>query len=282
MRNEEVVERPADQTTLTRRYTEEALRFIEKNKGRQFFLYFPHTFPHVPLFASPKFKGTSARGLYGDVVEELDWSVGQILELLKREKLSENTFVFFTSDNGPWLTQDQHGGSAGLLRDGKGSTWDGGMRVPGIAWWPGKIRAGSVTGEMAANLDLLPTCAALAGAVLPRELVLDGVDMSSILFGTGKGKRSAFFYYRDTELYAVRKGPWKAHFVTRTGYGPDKPEIHAQPLLYNLVEDPSESFDVAKQHPEALAGVVKEMEQHRASMIPGKPQLEDRISPAVK
>jgi len=277
MRNEEVIERPADQTTLTRRYTEEALKFIEKNKGRQFFLYFPHTFPHVPLFASPKFKGTSTRGLYGDTVEELDWSVGQILELLRREKLAENTFVFFTSDNGPWLTQDQHGGSAGLLRDGKGSTWEGGMRVPGIAWWPGKIRAGSVTREIAANLDLLPTCMALTGALLPPEPLLDGVDMTPILFGSGKGKRSAIFYYRDTQLYAVRKGPWKAHFITRPGYLAEDPKHHDPPVLYNLDEDPSERFDVAKQYPEALAGIAKELETHRASMIPGKPQLEDRI-----
>ena len=282
MRNEEVLERPADQTTLTRRYTEEALRFIEKNKGRQFFLYLPHTFPHVPLFASPKFKDTSARGLYGDVMEELDWSVGQILELLRREKLSENTFVFFTSDNGPWLTQDLHGGSAGLLRDGKGSTWEGGMRVPGIAWWPGKIRPGSVTREMAANLDLLPTCVALAGALLPPETILDGVDMSPILFGSGKGKRGAFFYYRDAQFYAMRKGPWKAHFITRSGYPVEDPKHHDPPLLYNLEEDPSERFDVAKENPEVLAGIVKEVEIHRASMIPGKQQLEDRIKPAGK
>src|SRR6266540_1881026 len=162
MRNEEFIERPADQATLTRRYTEEALRFIEQNKSKPFLLYFPHTFPHVPLFASAKFKGTSPRGLYGDVVEELDWSAGQVLDLLRREGLAQNTFVFFTSDNGPWLTQDQHGGSAGLLREGKGSTWDGGMRVPGIGWWPGRIRAGSVTRDLASNLDLLPTCLALA------------------------------------------------------------------------------------------------------------------------
>jgi arylsulfatase A-like enzyme len=280
IQNEQVIERPAEQTTLTRRYTEEALSFIEKNKSRPFFLYLPHTFPHVPLFASPNFKGTSPRGLYGDVVQELDWSVGRILDLLRREKLAENTFVFFTSDNGPWLTQELHGGSAGLLRDGKGSTWEGGMRVPGIAWWPGKIRPGSVTREMAANLDLLPTCIALAGALLPPELILDGVDMTPILLGSGKGKRSTFFYYRDTELYAARKGPWKAHFLTRTGYGPDTPEQHSPPALYNLEEDPSERFDVAGRHPEALADIAREVERHRATLIPGKPQLEERIKSA--
>jgi len=190
--------------------------------------------------------------------------------------------VFFTSDNGPWLTQDQHGGSAGLLREGKGSTWEGGMRVPALAWWPGRIRAGSVTHGLAANLDLLPTCLVLAGVPLPSDRVLDGLDMSPILFGTGTGMRDVFFYYRDTQLYAARKGPWKAHFVTRTGYGLDKPERHDPPALYNLEEDPSERFDVAKQRPDIVADIAREVQRHRRGLVAGKPQLDDLINVGTK
>ena len=277
LRNEAEVERPVDQQTLTRRYTEEALRWIGQNKDRPFFLYFPHTFPHVPLFASDKFRGTSPRGLYGDVVEELDWSVGQVLDLLRRERLSENTFVFFTSDNGPWLPQEHHGGSAGLLREGKGSTWDGGMRVPGIAWWPGRIRSGVTTRELAVNLDLFPTSLALAGAALPADRVLDGSDMAPILFGSGKSNRQTVFFYRDEQVYAVRKGAYKAHLVTQPGYGSEPPmRQHDPPLLYNLAEDPSERFDLSAQQPGIVADLKSEVDRHRAGMVPGKPQLEAR------
>jgi arylsulfatase A len=277
LRNEAEVERPVDQQTLTRRYTEEALRWIGQNKDRPFFLYFPHTFPHVPLFASDKFRGTSPRGLYGDVVEELDWSVGQVLDLLRRERLSENTFVFFTSDNGPWLPQEHHGGSAGLLREGKGSTWEGGMRVPGIAWWPGRIRSGATTRELAVNLDLFPTSLALAGAALPADRVLDGSDMAPILFGSGKSNRQTVFFYRDEQVYAVRKGAYKAHLVTQPGYGSEPPmRQHDPPLLYNLAEDPSERFDLSAQQPGIVADLKSEVDRHRAGMVPGKPQLEAR------
>ena len=163
LRNDQVIEQPTDLSTLTRRYTEEALGFMRQNKTKPFFLYFAHTYPHVPLFASEKFKRTSPRGLYGDVVEELDWSVGQVLETLRREKLDGKTFVFFTSDNGPWLNKQLAGGSAGLLFEGKGSTWEGGMREPGIAWWPGKIKPATATHELACSMDLFNTCLTLAG-----------------------------------------------------------------------------------------------------------------------
>jgi arylsulfatase A len=280
LRNETEVERPVEQQTLTRRYTEEALRWIDQNKDRPFFLYFPHTFPHVPLFASDKFRGTSPRGLYGDVVEELDWSVGQVLDLLRRERLSENTFVFFTSDNGPWLPQEHHGGSAGLLREGKGSTWEGGMRVPAIAWWPGRIRSGVTTRELAVNLDLFPTSLALAGAALPADRVLDGSDMAPILFGSGKSNRQTVFFYRDEQIYAVRKGAYKAHVVTQPGYGSEPPmRQHDPPLLYNLAEDPSERFDLSAQQPGIVADLKSELDRHRAEMVPGKLQLEAQSKP---
>jgi arylsulfatase A-like enzyme len=279
LRGAAVVERPAEQHTLTRRYTEEAVRWIRQNRDRPFLLYFAHTFPHVPLFASERFRGTSPRGIYGDVVQELDWSVGEVLDAVRAERLADRTLVFFTSDNGPWLTQQGHGGSAGLLRDGKGSTWEGGMRVPAIAWWPGRIRAGTVTRDLASNLDLFPTAVALGGAALPQGRVLDGFDLAPVLFAGGVSGRTTVFFYRDTELYAVRRGPWKVHTVTRAGYGPDPPERRQPPLVYNLAEDPSERFDLSGRKPEVLAEIAREVERHRAGLVPGKPQLEGRIKP---
>ena len=274
-RNEELVECPADQSTLTRRYTEEAAKFIHEHRKASFLLYLAHTFPHVPLFASATFKARSQRGLYGDVVEEIDWCVGQVLEALRREKLDKNTLVFFTSDNGPWLTQGEAGGSAGPLREGKGSTWEGGMREPAIAWWPGSIGKGIVTRELACTMDLFTTCLKLAGTEIPADRLIDGVDMAPILFGTGPSQRRVFFYYRGTQLYAARKGPYKAHFITRSGYGPDGPVVHDPPSLYDLGHDPGERFDVAAAHAEVLAQIATETQRHRATVKPAKNQLED-------
>ncbi len=276
-RNEELIERPADQTTLTRRYTEAAVKFIHQHKRAPFFLYLAHTFPHVPLFASDKFSRTSRRGLYGDVVEELDWSVGQVLAALRKEGLAGNTFVFFTSDNGPWLVQGEAGGSAGLLRDGKGSTWEGGMREPGIAWWPGRIRAGVVNHELACTMDLFTTALKLAGAEVPKDRVIDGVDMAPVLFGTGPSQREVFFYYRGTRLFAVRQGPFKAHYITQSGYGPEQPAMHDPPLLFSLQHDPSERFNVATNHPGVLADIALAVREHQAKLVPGKPQLEEVV-----
>ena len=272
-RNEQIIEQPADQTTLTRRYTEEAVKFIRQNRRRPFLLYFPHTFPHVPLFASGPFHGKSPRGRYGDVVEELDWSVGEVLAALKAQGLDKNTLVIFTSDNGPWLTQGRAGGSAGLLRDGKGSTFEGGMRVPGIMRWPGRIPSGMTTRELACHLDLFPTCLALAGVPRPRERLLDGYDLSPVLLGQGPTARETFFYYRGTQLYAARKGPFKAHFVTRSAYGKDDTTRHDPPLLFHLGYDPSEQFNIATNHTEVLADLAREVERHRATVTPVKSQL---------
>ena len=276
-RNEQQIECPADQTTLTRRYTEEAVKFIAGHKAAPFFLYLAHTFPHVPLFASGKFRGQSRRGLYGDVVEEIDWSVGQVLDALRREGLDRDTLVFFTSDNGPWLTHGEAGGSAGLLRDGKGSTWEGGMREPGIAWWPGRVPAGVVTHELASTLDLFPTCLKLAGAEIPRNRIIDGVDQRPLLFQSGPSARDVFFYYRGEQLYAVRKGLLKAHFITQSSFGADKPVRHDPPLLFHLGHDPSERFDVAAAHPDVLAAVANEVARHRATLTPVKSQLEETV-----
>ena len=279
-RNEERIERPADQTTLTRRYTEEAVKFIQAHQEGPFFLYLPHTFPHVPLFASRSFSGQSGRGLYGDVVEELDWSVGQVLGALRQAGLAGNTLVFFTSDNGPWLTHGEAGGSAGLLRDGKGSTFEGGMREPGIAWWPGRIPAGVVNRELACTMDLFTTCVKLAGAEVPKDREIDGVDMAPLLFGTGPSQRETFFYYRGAQLYAARQGSFKAHFITQPAYGPEKAEKHDPPLLFNVRHDPSERFNVATNHPAVLAGIAKAVEAHRAKLMPAKSQLVEVVPEA--
>ncbi|MDZ4289926.1 MAG: sulfatase [Prosthecobacter sp.] len=274
----ELVERPADQTTLTRRYTEEAVKFIQGSKDKPFFLYFPHTFPHTPLFASSDFKGKSPRGLYGDVVEELDWSVGRVLDTLRASGQAENTLVVFSSDNGPWLIQGESGGSAGLLREGKGSTWEGGMRVPGIAWWPGKIKP-AVCRDVALTMDLYPTCAQLAGAALPKDRTLDGRDISPLLFVTGKIERDVFCYYRGERLYAARLGPWKAHFITQPAYGPEKAKAHELPELYQLENDPSESRNVADKHPEVIAEIQAAVEKHRATVKAAPSQLVGTVGP---
>ena len=274
MRNELVIERPAHQPTLTRRYTEEAVAFISAHKDRPFFLYLPYTMPHVPLFASEAFAGKSPRGLFGDVVEEIDWSVGQILDALRREKLDKNTLVVFSSDNGPWLVFNEHGGSAGLLRDGKGSTWEGGMRVPGIFWWPGRIRAGTVTQEMASTLDVFPTAIRLAGGEIPTDRQIDGVDLAPLLFENQPSPRQTMFFYRGTELFAVRQGAFKAHYRTQPGYGAGKMETHDPPLLFHLGRDPGEKFNVAQQSVEAISSIRKALDEHQATVRPAENQLE--------
>jgi len=277
MRNEEIVERPTDQTSLTRRYTEEAVRFIQNNIENPFFLYLAHNMPHIPLFASDSFDGKSRRGLYGDVIEEIDWSVGQVLSTLRKEGLAENTLVVFTSDNGPWLYFLHHGGSAGLLREGKDTAWEGGFREPGLFWWPGTIRPGVVS-QMGSTLDLFPTVCHLAGVEIPDDRIMDGLDLRPALLGSGKSPRDTMFYYIGTRLYAVRKGPFKAHFTTITE--PFRPGsrsvIHDPPLLFNLEHDPSEKYDVAADHPDVIADIINEVERHKANLVPGEDQLAKR------
>lgn len=282
MRNEEIIERPADQTTITKRYTQEAIRFIKEQKDRPFFLYFAHNMPHVPLFRSPDFKGHSLRGLYGDVVEEVDWSVGQVLDTLRQEKLAENTLVWFTSDNGPWLIQNEQGGSAALLREGKGSTWEGGMREPAIAWWPGQVPAGVVSRELGSTLDIFPTSVLLAGGTVPTDRPMDGYDLRPALFGKGKSPRDIVFYYRGPRLMALRKGPWKAHFITQPGYGSGAAETHDPPALYNLDHDPSERFDLAKAHPDIIAAIQKIAAEHKAGLDAPPSQLEIPLARTAK
>ena len=280
MRNDEVVERPADHRTLTRRYTEEAVRFISANKARPFFLYLAHSLPHIPLATSDAFVGHSAGGKYGDVVEEIDWSTGQILDALRTAGVDRRTLVLFTSDNGPWLAFRSHGGSGGSLKQGKGTTWEGGVRTPAIFWWPGTVRPGVVT-DMGSGLDVIVTAAAIAAAPLPADRVLDGVDLSPVLRGSGSSPRDKLFYYWDSELRAIRKGKYKAHFITSGAYDDGESRmVHNPPLLFDLAEDPGERFNVAAAHPDVVADLVRESEVHRRTVVPTKPLFDELRVPA--
>jgi arylsulfatase A-like enzyme len=276
LRASQVIEDPVDQTTLTARYTAEAVSFIRQHRQGPFFLYMAHNFPHVPLFVSEKFAGKSRRGLYGDVVEELDGSVGQVLETLRELQIDKQTLVVFTSDNGPWLTKDQNGGSAGLLRGGKGSTWEGGMREPTIAWWPEKIPAGGVSAELGCSTDLLATIHALVDVPLPTDRTLDSHDLRPVLLGTGPSPRKSLLYYRGRQLMAARLGPWKAHFMTQAGYRQPEPEKHDPPLLYHLENDPSEKYDLAPDHADVIAEIRQLVSEHQAGLEAPPSQLELR------
>jgi len=273
MKNTEIIERPAEQTTITRRYTEETIRYIEDNQENPFFIYLAHSMPHVPLYRSKEFENRSLRGIYGDVIEELDWSVGEILAALKRLELDENTLVVFSSDNGPWLVFDDHGGSAGLLSGGKGGTFEGGMREPAVFWYPGTIKPGVVM-ELGTTMDLLPTFCSLANIELPGDRIYDGYDLSPVLTGTGESPRDVVYYYRGTEVYAIRKGAYKAHFITQGEYGGPEKTVHEPPLLFNLEVDPSEKVNVAEMHPEVLHEIQKILEEHQSTLTAVENQLE--------
>ncbi|HIE99833.1 MAG TPA: arylsulfatase [Planctomycetes bacterium] len=276
MRGADIVERPANQHTITKRFTEEAVKLIRQENEKPFFIYLAHNLPHVPLFVSKDFTDVSRRGLYGDVIEEIDWSVGQVLSALQEQGIADNTLVVFTSDNGPWNSFHQQGGSAGLLRDGKGSTWEGGMREPTIFWWPGKIEPGVVM-DQGSTLDLLPTIAAITGATQPGDRVIDGYDLSPVLFDGKDGPRNEMFYYHGEECYAVRSGMYKAHFKTKTSYtGQRQAEVHDPPLLYHLGHDPSEEYDIAKDHPDIIAAIREVKTRHEASIEPVDNQLNKR------
>ena len=267
MENDSIIERPANQYTITKRYTEKAVEFIKKNKNEPFFLYLPHTMVHTPLFASEKFSKKSLRGLFGDVMSEVDWSVGRVIATLKELKLEKNTLVILTSDNGPWLMMREHGGSPGLLTNGKGTTWEGGMRVPGIFYMPGTIQPGTIQ-NLGATLDILPTIASFTNAKLPDDRILDGFDLSSVLKEKSSSKREHFFYYRKKELFAVRKGDYKAHFIIQNCYTDnDEKIILKKPLLFNVNIDPSEQYDHSDQHPKVLNKINTLVDNHKKTIV---------------
>ena len=259
MRDEEVVEYPCDQTTLTKRYTEDAVKFIAANKEKPFFLYMPQTMPHIPLFASPDFKGKSERGLYGDTIEEIDWSVGQVFKALKDNGLDENTLVIYTSDNGPWNLKNGHGGSAFPLRGFKFQTYEGGMRVPCIMRWPGKVPAGTSCDEIAATIDLLPTFAKLAGGELVADRTIDGKDIWPLI-SDAKGAKTPheiYFYYKGTKLESARSGKWK---LRRGGKGAAGVE------LYDLDADISEKVNLAAENAAVVKSMLEKMDAFDASL----------------
>lgn len=259
MRNEEIIERPAHQPTLTRRYTEEAVQFIAKHKDEPFFLYLPHTMPHIPIFVSEAFHTDDPSLAYQRCIEEIDWSVGKVLEAIKEHGLNEDTLVIFTTDNGPWLglKLPHHGGSALPLRAGKFTTFEGGMRVPMIARWHGNIPAGLECDAVAATFDLLPTFANLAGAELPSRKI-DGKDIGPLLKGQSqRSPHSAFFYFAGGGgLRSMRKGNWKLHLERMEGRGDRRKKIPAQ--LYDLSNDISEQHDLATSKPDLLKELVDE------------------------
>lgn len=281
VRGEQEVERPVDQRTITRRYTEEAVRFIQEHRDGPFFLYLAHNLPHVPLFASAEFEGHSTAGHYADVVEELDWSAGQVVAALEDAGVAENALFVFTSDNGPWLMMRQHSGSAGPLRDGKGTTWEGGMRVPGIFYWPGRIDPGVVTAS-GTSLDLLPTIAAMTGATLPADRALNGADISGVLTAgdTAAADGRPIFFYREGEVNAVRLGDYKAHFFSQSAYSRDsRREQHDPPLLYNVAIDPGENFNIAASHPDIVAEMIRLRDAQVATVTPVENQLNRYAAP---
>ncbi len=253
------------QDQLTTRYTEKAVDFIKRHQAEPFFLYLPHTMAHVPLGVSDKFRGKSKQGLYGDVIMEIDWSVGQIMATLDQLNLTENTLVIFVSDNGPWLNFGNHGGSTGGLREGKGTTYEGGQRIPCVMRWPSVIPAGTVNNQLASTMDLLPTLANLTGATLPTNRI-DGLDITSLIKGntTSSPRETLYYYYHQNDLEAVRHQQWKLVFphVTTQSYRKVLPGNDGWPgpynkdttglALYNLRRDPGEAYDVKALYPEKV------------------------------
>lgn len=263
VRDDQVIETvtPRGQELITARYTDEALNFVKEHKDSPFFLYFAHTAVHFPIHPGDKFRGKSD-SLYTDWVDEVDWSVGRVLDTVRELGLADNTLVFFTSDNGPWLAKGTNAGTAGPLRGGKMTTYEGGVREPTIAWWPGKIQPGSVCDAVAANFDFLPTFVKLAGGAVPSDNKIDGEDISPLLFRQSKeSPHKAFFYFNGNRLQAVRSGPWKLAIQAR----PNEigPKEKFTPKLYNLDEEIGEKTDVAAQHPDVvkrLQELVKQMD----------------------
>lgn len=266
-RGSEKIEEPVEQSTLTRRYTEEAIHFIEANKDQPFFLYIAHSMPHIPLFVTDKFKGRSKAGLYGDVVEELDAGIGDLMQALGRLGLDENTMVVFTSDNGPWFE-----GSAGRFRNRKGASWEGGQRVPFIARWKGKIAAGKTSAVPAMNIDLLPTIAGFAGTGLPKERTLDGRDLGQWLVGSSAtDPHEALYYFMNDKISGVRSGRWK--FVVQTHYRELSVNLgtqgfYAPGMLIDLESDPEENFNLSRDNPEVVTKMQALLAKGMAEIIP--------------
>ena len=258
---------------LTKIYTKEATNFIKRNKNKPFFLYLPHTMPHVPLGASKDFRGKSAGGFYGDVIEELDWSMGEVLKTLKEEGLEENTLVIFTSDNGPWIEEQigDHGGSAFPLRGNKMQTWEGGVRVPAIMQWKGKIPENVVNDALLTTMDFLPTFADISGAVISKEITLDGKSFKDVLLKNKESQHDRFYYYSYTHLQAVRDKEWKLVLPRKAKpkymkWAARKVEVVDEILLFNLNNDKEEQYNLADQNPEKVKELMLLIEEGRKEL----------------
>jgi arylsulfatase A-like enzyme len=285
-----------DQDQLTTQYTEKAVKFINENKNHPFFLYLAHSMVHVPLGASPKFKGKSGAGLFGDVMEEVDWSVGEVMKALKKNGIDDNTLVIFTSDNGPWLTFGNHAGNSGGLREGKGTAWEGGVKVPCIMRWPGKIKPGTISGNLATNMDVLPTLASICKTKQPDKKI-DGVILTDIMMGKSNANpRTEFVYYYDrNNLKAIRTDKWKLVFPANSQtygkpatiggdgfpgkYGTDSVKL----ALYNLLNDPGEDRDVKDQYPDIVKQLTAIADKYRKEIGDGLTnQVGTEVRPAAK
>jgi arylsulfatase A-like enzyme len=264
MRNEQVIEAPADQSTLTKRYTEEAIAFIRANADNPFFLYLPHTMPHVPLFSSPEFAGKSNNGKYGDAIEEIDWSTGEIVNTLIELGIDQNTLVVFTSDNGATRR-----GSNLPFSGGKCGIQEGSMREPCVMWWPGTIPAGSSSSELMSTLDILPTFASLTGGEVPQDRVIDGLDLSSVILGKegAKSPHDVFYYYFMSQLQAVRSGNYKLYLeMDKRQYGWTRKIEKAEMELFDLEKDPAEKINIALKHPEIVKRLLEFADKAREDM----------------
>lgn len=261
---DKIIATEPDQENLTKTVTSKAISFIENHKNEPFFLYLTHPMPHWPVYASKEFQGTSVRGPYGDCIEELDASVGQIIETLERNGLDDNTLVVFTSDNGPWLSYKSMGGSAGHLSEGKAAIMEGGFRVPCI-FWGSMVTPAHIT-DMGSTLDLLPTICDLTGTELPTDRVYDGSTLMGTLSRVEQSPREEFFFYRNGYLYAMRRGDYKIIFAYQSGYGGDPRVVLESPRLYDIAQDPEERYDIASESPDIVKELTEYADHHKATM----------------
>ncbi len=261
MEDEKIIEVPVDQRLVTRRYTDKSLEFIKANQDKPFFLYLPHSMPHIPLYVPDDVRDPDPKRAYINVIEHIDTQVGRIVDYLRESKLDQNTYLIFTTDNGPWLPFKHHGGSAGPLRDGKGTTFEGGQRVPCIMWAPGRIPANTTCDTLCGTIDLLPTLAALSDSKLPADRKIDGLDISKLLQGSNETPRQEFLHYASNgNLEGIRQGDYK--LLVKKGRGrKDQPADKGQVMLFNLKEDLGEQNNIASEHPDLVAKLTKRMEE---------------------
>ncbi len=265
LENEEIIELPVNQRTITRRYTDRAISFITTSKDKPFFLYLPHSMPHIPLFVPEDAYDSDPKNAYKAVIEHIDAEVGRLVKSVRELGLAENTYIIFTSDNGPWIKFANHGGSAAPLRDGKGTTFEGGQRVPCVMWGPGRIPSGTSSDALISTIDLLPSLAALSKSEIPAEPRIDGIDLSATITGDAPSKRDEFLYYRaNGQLDGIRKGEWKLLLSGQSIW--DKEQKKPETLLFHLTEDISETTNLAGDQPEKVKELTNRMNELDAEL----------------